>query len=351
MILGHCGQIDLNPNETDVYLLESILFDKSHAYSNSSLKPSRISLENRWEVEESPTEWLDNLTGSLDALELELKTIKRNGNILLCLHSNELLLNGNRDVLSRFKSILERERIECVLSVSIPDSIQDENIASEYLASHIHYGSANGQLMFGALGPLVIDDSPNMARAYLRAQEKTRGSLLMVKIGDWRKFESLKAGFNYERTIFYGISTCNHLDVLHSIGPQIKVCLTSTEVGITTLESLVKYAKGLGNLSVFLSTGTHYKIHLKKYGGKGIDYVQRQFGENCLMADALKLFEFEWDPPKLISQRDEEIEKWVCDICGVVAKSNEQQNYTKHGFTYCSIACLSEHRKRNFSIE
>ena len=89
-----------------------------------------------------------------------------------------------------------------------------------------------------------------------------------------------------------------------------------------------------------------YKTDFKKFGGQGIDLCAEQMDRN--LEHFRRIFSFEWNPPKL-NLVQEKSEKWICDVCKVVAKSEEQENYTKHGFTYCSIKCLAAHRKLNWA--
>lgn len=364
MILGPNGPIQID-DKTIILFFESALFDSSHLARQSPLNTARISLENRSQAVCVPENWLDNLSGNLDALETELKALY-DTNVVICLHSNQLLLEGSRDVVDRFKAIIERHKI--ILSISVPPSIVDESQGAEYLASHVHYGSSNGALLFGMLGPLVIDELTDIGhvRMYTIAQEKAGNVLMLVHV---RRFERLKRlitdfglSLNYARTVFVGLRQENvdellesspHLNILITLNPdsicrQDRRCLSpSRSLGI--LERYRKEPK----VTIVMSTGCMYKTDLIKFGGQGFKYSM-----NFLRPDSLQYFEsskggkqlieFNWDPPKLCFIKEEEVVKWVCEICGFVARSDQVENYTKHGFTYCSIACLSEHRKRNF---
>lgn len=354
MILSCSGAIaPVDRQATNILVFESALFDRSASLDLSKVRTSRIYLENRWEVLQEPDKWLDNVTGSLDALELELKAI-RDKKTVVCFHSNDQILQGGPDFIERFKSITEREKITCILSISVPEPVIDEIQSSEYLVSHIHYGSQSG-LFFGLLGPLRIDSNttPVNVHAYTRAQEQCGFPLLLIDVVDWKAFDKFGPMLIKERSIVFGAHSKSHLDQLAS-QRHVNVGITCRDIDCSESLAMLDRAEGLG-LRPVISTGTQYKTDLKKFGGRGVDYLPNFAASRLdatalskMNAHALSLLHFTWEPPKLATMREELIVKWVCDVCGHRGRTDEEQNYTKLGFTYCSIKCLSEHRKRNF---
>jgi hypothetical protein len=313
----------------------------------------------------NPDCWLDNISGSLDALELELKSLT-DSNTVICLHNNQLLLDGSSETAQRFRSIIKDHKI--VLAISVPPSIIEEEQGAEYLASHVHYGSSNGALLFGLLGPLIIDASVTLSRVrmYTTAQAKCGNLTLVVDVHDFGKLESLlrdtQLSINHSRTVYVGL-TKENVDAILKLVPHVNVGLNfspdsiSRDSSALSPEKCIQIRAALGTdsrVTFAFSTGCKYKTDLLKYGGQGFEFAfnfLRQSSPNAAKTNATfsSLLEFAWNPPKLCVMRDVESQKWVCDVCGFIARSDEAQNYTKHGFTYCSVACLSVHRKRNFN--
>jgi hypothetical protein len=348
MIIGCNGPLAIDP-ETKVLLFESVLFDRSK--SAASKDSERISLENRWKFTRNPSSYLDNLVGSLDALEHELKSLE--GKWLVCLHSNDLLLtSSNKELFSRFKSIVTNQEpnIKIVLSISVPGTISDETQGTEYLLSHIHYGIQNGSLLFGMLGPMVIDSdtSESQVRMYVNAQQKSGSPVLTVQVKDSNRFQALAKSidFNWNKTVIFGIKSAANLK---DISQEITIGLTVNPADLVASGNTDGAPPDL--FSTVISTGVECKTDMKKFGGEGIDFCYRYYDWKDLesaTSRALSLLNFDWNPPMLNVVVEDESAKWVCDICGLTARLNEKENYTKHGYTYCSIACLGEHRKRGF---
>lgn len=366
MILGPEGPLEVDAN-INVLLFESALFDLSKMQRVPPSVTTRIALENRAHAVQTPENWLDNLTGSLDALELELKSVQEKS--VICLHSNQLLLDGSKEIVLRFKSLVKQHLV--VLSISVPPSIVDESQGAEYLISHIHYGSSNGSFLFGLLGPLLVDEFTTLSNAkmYTIAQNKAGNVLLLVHVRSVEKLKSLVLDspdlFDFGRTVFFGICSTQGVTELLEIGaPHVNLGLEINPDSDSRQEAtflsphqaidVLNTFKNDRRITPVISTGAKYKTDLIKYGGQGIGFslnFLRRLYPNYLNSSnqaGLSLLDFSWNPPKLNVKKEEDIPKWVCDICGQVGRSDEQQNYTKHGFTYCSIACLSEHRKRNF---
>lgn len=355
MIIGPSGPISV-PANTKVLFLESLLFDRTRTV-RGSLKPipDRISLESRWTMLRNPDVYIDNLVGSLDALEQELSVIS--GSVidswLVCLHSNDLLINSgsSKEFINRFKSIASsRNNVQLVLSISVPPSITNEVQGTEYLVSHINYGSSGGSMLFGMLGPLVIDaQTPeSIVRMYLSAQSRTGRPVLTIMVQNIYRFQEIVGSgliFDWTKTVVFSSEDADTI-------PH------SAIIGLTFRPDDILFTnifKELTDKPIVMSSGSMYKTDLRRYGGRGIDFafdflISKGVSEKRLHAVnslALSLLEFNWDPPKLDVQIDDSA-KWVCDVCGLTAKLSEKENYTKHGFTYCSIACLSDHRKRGF---
>jgi len=107
---------------------------------------------------------------------------------------------------------------------------------------------------------------------------------------------------------------------------------------------------------LLLATGLSWKMNFRKYAGDGLmhlgdmlslmekvhgvdsKHVWEQSNKN-----ALALLTYWKAPPKV-----ETVERvWKCDWCK--KKSPESvEGFSKHEFQYCSIKCLSEHRKAGF---
>ena len=143
-ILGQDGPITVSDADS-VLMFESFFFDRS-GEGSAKLNATRLTLETRHEAVLKPLDFLDNLVGSMDAFELELKSLE---NRIICLHSNDLLLSGSREFVERFRrAIATSKSIKVVLSIALPDSITSEQQGAEFLESHVHYGSSNGLFFF-----------------------------------------------------------------------------------------------------------------------------------------------------------------------------------------------------------
>ena len=358
-VIGVGGPIELDPNSTAL-LYESVLFDRS---TGSESKTARITLDNRWEVVRSPNTWLDNLVGSLDAFELELKTMTHQS-VVLCLHSNDLLLRGSVEFVTRFKSILSaRKGLSVILSVSAPANISSVEQGSEYLASHVHYGSARGELMFGVIGPLLLDSTTTVERVqmYTKAQSMTGDCLLLIDVKDIQALGKFKCEFNLERSVIFGLTSVAEVDQLDMPCTVGVTCpspeaMVSGGISADTAMGMLTHCMKTPYIRPVVSTGTHCKTNLKMFGGQGFEFfashAESRIGKSevqSIHSHALSLLAFRWNPPKLDTKVEEQVSKWVCDICGLSAGQDEHPNYTKLGFTYCSIACLSDHRKRGFA--
>lgn len=276
---------------------------------------------------------MDNIIGSIEGLDFELRNSGQEP-FVICLHSNDLILSSNKETISRLKSISQSYSAKIILSISVPKNVSDENQGVEYLVSHVHYGLGNGSIFFGMIGPLVITDSttPSEVRMYTTAQKKAGNVLLVCEVNSSKEqfnYLSTEGNFNFDRTVFFGnLDRSNIIRGITSYGPA------------QNMDRMV------------MSSGIRYKTDMKKYGGNGIDLqsMKKRVEEsewNKAHSLARNLLQFEWEPPKL-NVKAEDSPKWICHICGFVAKLDEQENYTKHGFTYCSISCLSQHRKNNF---
>ena len=338
MILGVEGPIQLTDDEP-VLMLESFLFDRTG--TGHKLETGRISLENRWAIFRSPDQWMDNVIGSIEGLDYELRNSDQEP-FVICLHSNDLVLNSNKETISRLKSISQSYAVKIILSISVPKDVSDENQGVEYLVSHVHYGLGNGSIFFGMIGPLVIIDSttPSEVRMYTRAQKKAGNVLLVCEVNSSKEqfnYLSTEGNFNFDRTVFFG--NLDRTDIIRGMT-------------FRSSQGEASYGPAQNMDSVVMSSGIRYKTDMKKYGGNGIDFsfmkkrVEESEWKNA-HSIARKLLQFDWEPPKL-NVKAEDSPKWICHICGFVAKLDEQENYTKHGFTYCSISCLSQHRKKNF---
>lgn len=300
MILTCLGPIE--QTEFDhVFYFESMLFDRG----SPGMLSDRLTLENRFEFVKSPEKYLDNVTGNLDMFEFELKSLLQSGSdlskTLICMHENDLLLNGSKEFIAEFKKIVTRYRVHIVLSISLLKSDSPE----EYLVSHIHYGSTHG-LFFGAL---LMRPGENF-EIYLSAQAKTGAPLF-----------------------------CSHISSPVSNHGVVVIADHVASSGIYTLS-----CTGL-DLKLFTSK-CRFKTDFKKYGGQGIDIFPQS---NVHLKSAPLVFQFNWDPPKL-DVAPEDVGRWICDICGVSAELSERENYTKLGYTYCSTICLGVHRKRNWEV-
>jgi hypothetical protein len=153
--------------------------------------------------------------------------------------------------------------------------------------------------------------------------------------------------FDFSKTFFVVHSVEVARDIVHSLSFHINI--------IVPLHALVRRIRSLDTfmelksdqINIIATPGCQYKSDFKKYGGYGLS-----LGSDIVCQDishTLSSLAFPWNPPKLDGKQDDDYGKWICDICGLVAKLSEKENYTKHGFTYCSIACLADHRKRGFA--
>ena len=342
MIIGIDGPVEVPP-DTPVLMFESLLFDRSKS-SKSKLDSSRLTLENRWAMVENPHNFLENIVGSLDAVETELSNFSG----IICLHSNDILLTGTKETALRLKAIAAKSKAKIVLSISVPPDIRDESLGTEYLVSHVHYGAHSGSIFFGLIGPFTVreDASVTELKMYLNAQQRTNGVLLTITVESVDRFKELlsQVELNWNRTVVFGITA----EQIGRANVVIGVTFPADRLEYSALQVLKSSS------TCVMATGTAFKTDMKKYGGRGMEFglnfVKNKISIsqwNDMNARALRLLNFYWDPPKL-NVKNEDSPKWVCHICGTAAKFSEKENYTKHGFTYCSIACLAEHRKKGF---
>jgi hypothetical protein len=310
------------------------------------MDPARISLDNRWRMLEQPDAFLDNQTGDIDMLEQELRSLPRDEKTLICLHSNTLLVAGGSKTAEKLRGLLTSfaDRATVLLAIGLPDNttLPPEN-AVEYLASHVFYGKDG--LHFGMLGPLILtqDTSPESVEVYIKAHERTSAPLL-VHVTDFIKYEEFRPKLRSVKTIVFRGYTSHRMHLssepLHLMG----VCTRNT--CRSEVESLMRIASSDVGTAVTFSPGCRYKTDFKKYGGRG--FTSRSYTE----PESLRIAEFiafPWSAPAAPSKPIDEAEMWVCDVCGVSARMDEKENYTKLGYTYCSIPCLASHRKRGFA--
>jgi len=155
VILGINGPIKHESLNHTIMLYESFFFDKKFPNFSSS---ARLTIENRHEAVMNPSSIRDNLVGGLDMFEFELKSSTLSRPSLICMHSNDILLNGSRESVERFRTICKQYSVNVMLAIGIPDDVAKDPIGLrekgiETLVSHIHYGSSHG-LLFGMLGPV-----------------------------------------------------------------------------------------------------------------------------------------------------------------------------------------------------
>ena len=338
VIVGIQGPLENLSDALQVFLFESSFFDSS---SRSSTSAARITLENRWEAVLNPTGYVDNLVGGQDMFEYELKSF-RGPKTVVCLHSNKILLDGSKESVEKFKDTCKRysDKFQFLLSISLPPETTGEDFESmvEYLVSHVHYGSAKG-LYFGAIGPFVLD-SPATSEIYLEAQKRT-GAPLFAEVAPTSSLDLLDSiDCSKILLIVRDFDTASRLVSRIGNTKKLNLVVPCCDQGIDPR------FKDLPDCTIFFSPGCSQKIHFKKFGGLGFDSLRGHVNSDS--AAALSLLAFPWNPPKLNGQQDDDYGKWVCDICGLRAKLSEKENFTKHGYTYCSIACLASHRKRGF---
>ncbi len=346
VLLGALGPIRGDVTYDRVLLNEAAFFDRT----KPGLNPTRLSLENRWEFLQKPYLFLDNLSGSIELLEHELKHIEKGTRQLICLHSNDILLSGDKTVAERLETLFNKYAnvATVVLAIGLPRSHAfSQESAVEYLASHIFYGK-NG-LLFGMLGPLVIDSTvtTETLNMYAEAHKKTGAPLLLHVVNFTDSNRICHAGVNPACTIFFGAKSEKDLETIHCCFGSGTTCpiigLNTNDLSEREIDALLHASAKHSNISLTTSAGCQYKTDFKKCGGSGF-FVPISISPNYI-AERLA---FPWSAPVLESRREEESDRWVCDVCGVTARLNEKENYTKLGFTYCSIACLASHRKRGF---
>lgn len=341
IVLGINGPITNSSNFSNVYLFESAFFDSSSQIPTNTSSAARITLENRFDVILNPMKYIDNQVGGIDMFEYELKSSSHDvddGKFLVCLHSNHILLQGSKECVDKFKDVCKRysEKFEFLLMISLPLLAVEDPI--EYLVSHVHYGSSKG-LFFGALGPLALDN-PEVVKVYMEAQKRT-GAPLFVDIRDQSQVEICTQFFSSPKNsnLFFIV---RDFEIAKNIRDKLL-----TNIVIPCAQSIPDpRLKSLPNVS--FSPGCCLKTDFKKFGGLGFHHG---IGWSTKPSNTTTIFSslsFAWSPPKLNSQQDDDYGKWVCDICGLRAKLSEKENFTKHGYTYCSVACLSSHRKRGF---
>ena len=332
-LVGINGQIESTFDR--VFVFESAFFDSS--YSNSS--SNRISLENRWEAVMDPSKYLDNLVGNLDMFEYELKSFRDEGKTLVCLHSNKILLNGTKEFVDKFKEICKRyfEKFEFVLSMGMVGG-HDASTEIESIVSHIHYGSSRG-LFFGAIGPLLLDSAESV-RVCVESHKRTNAPVFVYASSNQSYLSEFIHSIEDSSKVFLIIEKIEVWEYVsrHFIDKKFHVIIPCSTSDYRL--------KALTIPNALYSPGCSQKVHFKKFGGLGFDEDRYLLQSNRV--NPFQLLGFAWSPPKLNGQQDDDYGKWVCDICGVRAKLSEQENFTKHGYTYCSVACLSSHRKRGF---
>ena len=327
---------------------ESVFFDKSYIAKSES-SGSRLTLENRYQAVQNPAAIRDNLVGGLDMFEYEMKCMSFvDGPAIICLHSNDILLNSSRENIDRFKAICKQYsgQAEIVLSIGLPQDVLADPIGQrekgvEYLVSHVHYGSSGG-LLFGMMGPIEKD---RVVEIYKEAHSRTGAPILinsaLIDVAGEKSFPTNKAFIVTE-------SVGQVVKVIESINAPPNQCMNF--VVPTSIESLDPFlqveASKDESVCIIPTVGCEYKVDFKKFGGSGFSLGHYTLSN---IANIITSLSFAWDPPKLDGKQDDDYGIWVCDICGLVAKLSEKENYTKHGFTYCSISCLAAHRKKGFA--
>ncbi|CEM23463.1 unnamed protein product [Vitrella brassicaformis CCMP3155] len=139
-----------------------------------------------------------------------------------------------------------------------------------------------------------------------------------------------------------------------------KAPLRSPDDALRVMERLVTDADSREDAAgrLMVSTGVMMRMHLKKYGGCGYGFapallrrqVPQRYSECHEMIDrmtfcnAVDFLAYPWTPPPAA---EVSVQTFLCHWCRG-AYPDTQVKYEKLGFTYCSMPCLSSHRKVHF---
>ena len=331
-----------------IYLFETLPIDRTDSASSTALT-ERISLKNRHAVVMDPLEYIDNLKVSIDDVAQELADSEST----VYVRMSSVIDNATHQGFNKSNHFLATATI----SEHMVRSSDDKQV--EWLKCAIQFG-INGAFC----GCLVTTDLQSI-KIYLQAHKDT-GAPLIIDASqhgiDWDDVILSLNDCHQDKLVFLNIADQQGLDfILKKTICWIGFTCSTPEASIITESRYIGYridqlARIIENLPVdrlLISPGLRFKTHLRNYGGFGIgylyDWVTKRFGgeksEMLFLTNPAKFLSFPWSPTKVEVIVKKDI--WTCHVCNVT-EDEDVQNYTKMGFVYCSMTCLSKHRKLGF---
>lgn len=329
-ILGVDGPIEV----TDVSIapFECLSFDwSSQAAPSASL--DRLTLKNRAAVVANPFSFHEALTIPIDEAVSEVDNSSFD---IVCSFSAPSKV---KEIQKRLKTGKKLVAAAELTSEKLKTSVTEQ---VEWLKCAIRIG-----LEGSYCGILGVCKGPGID-AYAAAQAATGAPLVLLVPDDQvlSSIDSLKAcGATLAKVAFLNIRdelilqrlmkeecrigyTCPTFDIRTHATPFNAV----SPVELSALSSLIPKEK------LLLSPGLCMRHHFSNFGGLGLNRPE-------MRTDAIDFFSFPWEPPRVEVKIEKQL--WSCDVCGT-SGDESVRNYTKMGFTYCSMTCLSTHRKAGF---
>ena len=339
-VLTSAGPLHERPESGFISVFEFPSCDLSNlADKTAALEP--VTLQNRVAMLKSPHQFHDALLLSQEQIIDEVTGAK------------ELCVIGN---FSNFPI----NNVPTVLSARLPKFSGPKTVHEKiaWLTTSVLFGM-NGNY-YGMLGPVTDLAEVDM---YIAAHQATRAPLvLQLENSDVFKVIDSIQSRSIDSTRFCFLNSPDSIDLLLNKTAAFLgftcPCLESeflTRVFPTRAiagqapSSMKQIAKLVPHDRLLLSSGMFLKPHLRKYGGVGIQlaqYLLESGDQTVLRTAAWNFLSFEWSPPEFRKVVQKKL--WTCQVCAK-EDTEDVRNYSKMGFTYCSMGCLGKHRSLGFA--
>lgn len=234
--------------------------------------------------------------------------------------------------------------------------------------------SENLRIRFGAVGPVFVNKLSDLKNLEMGVEavmyfKPISAPLVVVfnqALSDEIILKALATVGQTSRTIFINpVSQSLQLDI---VGPRlaesgVTVIWNYSDWGLDptiekspvwwptrswlrTMKDVLHVSEAASDYGIKMSrsSGLFFKGDHSKYGGEGLKSRLSRIETLCPKLVEIDL-NFDWTPPEVIKEQE------LKDIrlCHVCKNEIEYVSLEKFQFAYCSISCLSEHRKMNWA--
>ena len=330
-ILGVTGPIEFDGGLIAPF--ECLTFDwSSQAEKDASL--DRLSLKNRSAVVTDPFRFYEALTIPIDDVVAEVDSSPFD---VICSFGQPGRLVEIQKRLKTGKRIVAAAELGSdKLTASLSEQV-------EWLKCAVNLG-----LDGSYCGMLGVCRGPGI-EAYATAQAAT-GAPLVLLVPDHEVKQSLEVLKAYSasmaKVVFLNARDKSTINALINEGclvgftsPSLEARAHASPFRGLSVDELKELLPEVPKDRLLLSPGLCMRHHFTNFGGFGLNRREMTSeGTNAFLT-------FPWEPPRVEVKVEKQF--WTCHIC---ATSGDElvRNYTKMGFTYCSMICLSRHRSAGF---